>query len=100
MLLTGRNRPCGRWRKLQPLGRGYAEQAKAVGQDDPRCLSEPQSCPAEVIDGPAVAGQDTAGVIEPVVGAGQVFQVSRDPMRLTQLRRAGDPSSFADLTSG
>jgi hypothetical protein len=83
MLPTGRRIPRGRFKKLQPIGRGYTEQSKAVGQNYSRCLSKPQSCPAEVIDWPAVTGQDAAGVVEPVIGAGEVFQVSRDPMGLT-----------------
>ena len=55
--LIARELAC-RWglRRLQPLWRGYAEQAEAVGQNDPRGVSQPQPRSAETIEGPVVTG--------------------------------------------
>src|SRR5580704_19692797 len=88
--VCARRRLDGQLSTLQPVGCGDAEQAKPVGQDYPCCVSEPEPGTPEVIDGRVVTGQDAAGIVEAVVRAGQLFQVSRDPMRLTELCRAGD----------
>src|SRR5271169_815049 len=82
--------PAGGWRRLQAVGCGDAEQAEAVGQDDPRGLGQPQPRPAGLVERAVVAGQDPAGVVEPVIGAGQVLQVPRHPVRLPQPGRGGD----------
>src|SRR5260370_37601844 len=81
--------PAERRPGLQPVGGGHAEQAEAVGQNDPGRVSQPQPRPAEIAGWLAVTGQHAAGVVETVVRAGQVFQVSRDSMLLAQFRRPG-----------
>ena len=64
-------------RRSEPVGCGDAEQAQAVRQHDLRRFGQPQPRPPEVIERLVPAGQDAAGIVEPVVGAGQVLEVPR-----------------------
>ena len=63
---------------LHPLGRADAEQPQPVGQHDAGRLDQPQAGAVQVGDLLVAAGQHPAGVVEPVVGAGELLEVARD----------------------
>src|SRR3954452_3398345 len=73
-----------------PLRRRDAEQLQTVGEDDPRRLDEPQPRAGQRRRRLVPQREHAAGVVEAVVGAGQLLEVTGDAVRLAQLRRAGD----------
>src|ERR1017187_1238891 len=75
----------------EPLRGRYPEQAKAIGQDDPGGLIEPE--PGAVQVGDLLGGltrADPAVVIPLVVATGEIFEITRHSMRLEQSGRLGD----------
>src|SRR3954464_2109201 len=67
-----------------------AEQPQAVGEHDAGRLDEPQSRAGQRRRGLVAEREHAADVVEAVVGAGQLLEITRDAMRLTQLGCARD----------
>ena len=94
-----RRRPrCARTRRYIRSGRARRRAGRRPFASTIRVASTSQSRARCRSVGLLVAArQDPAGVVEPVVGAGQLLEVAGDPVRLAQLGRRGDhPRELAE----
>ena len=80
----------GRVRSHIRSGALTPSRPRPFDKHDPRGLDQPEPGAGQIGRRLVTHRQHAAGVVEPVVGAGELLEVARDPMRLAQLGGARD----------